>query len=88
MAGGGIAAAITTLKNNRALLKKRKLKGTKDVYGQEGVTKLNLKVSTDQDMKRIRMKIKEYKRQERQAWIITICVTAVAVYGLYVWIVS
>lgn len=88
MAGGGIAGAIVALKNNRAMLRKRKLKGKNDVYGQEGMTKLNLKKSTDQDMKIIRKKIKEYKRQERMVWAVTICVTAMVIYGLVVWIVG
>ena len=85
MAGGGIAAAITALKNNRAMLRKRNLKGKEDVYGQSGVTKLNLKESTEQDMKRIRKKIKQYKREEQIAWVITFCVTGLIVYFLYVW---
>jgi|GEM_PF-5410593 len=88
MAGGGIAGAIVALKNNRALLKKRKLKSKEDVFGKGGETKLNLKESTEQDMKRIRKKIKAYKRQERMVWIVTICVTAMLLYGLYGWIVG
>jgi len=67
------------------MLRKRKRKGKEDVYGQSGVTKLNLKESTEQDMKRIRKKIKQYKREEQMAWLITVCVTGVIVYFLYVW---
>lgn len=85
MAGGGIAGAIVALKNNRAMLRKRKLKGKEDVYGQGGETKLNLKKSTDQDMKIIRKKIKEYKRQERMVWAVAICVTAMVIYGVIWW---
>jgi hypothetical protein len=88
MAGGGIAGAITSLKNNRNLLKKRKLRDKGDVYGQEGVTKLNLKESTDQDMRRIRQKIKDYKREVRTTWFITICVTAFILYSLWWWAMS
>lgn len=85
---GAIAAAITTLRNNRALLKKRKLKSKGDVYGLEGVTKLDLKESTEQDMKIIRNKIKEYKRHERAIWLVSICVTAIIIYGLFVWMIG
>ncbi|WP_299533937.1 hypothetical protein [Ulvibacterium sp.] len=85
MAGGGIAGANTSLKNNRKLLKRRKLREKGDVYGQEGVTKLNLKESTDQDMKRIQKRIKEYKREARTIWFIAICVTAFIVYSIWWW---
>ncbi len=84
MAGGGISGAITSLKNNRNLLKKRKLRQKEDVYGIEGVTKLNLKESTDQDMKIIRKKIKEYKREERRVQVLSILVTISILYAAYV----
>lgn len=83
MAGGGIAGAIVALKNNRAMLRKRKLKEKGDVYGQGGETKLNLKESTDQDMKRIRKKIKHHKRQERKLWIISIGLAAFLLYSIF-----
>lgn len=83
--GGGIAGAIQSLKQNKALLNKRKKKDFIDVYGQGGVTKLNLKESTEQDMKIIRKKIEGYKREERMIWLVSICVTATIIYGLYVW---
>ncbi len=88
MAGGGIAGAITSLKNNRNLLKKRKLRDKGDVYGQESITKLNLKKSTDQDMKRIRKKIKDYKREARTVWFVAICATAFILYSLWWWVNS
>ena len=91
MAGGAghMLHAIKSLKANRALRKKRKRKTKDEVYGKEGITKTTHKLkATPEEMEAIREKIKGYKRQERQAWIITICVTAVAAYGLYVWIVS
>lgn len=88
MAGGGIAGAITSLKNNRNLLKKRKLRDKGAVFGQEGVTKLNLKASTDQDMKRIRQKIKDYKREARTVWFLAISVTAFILYCLWWWATS
>lgn len=84
MAGGGISGAITSLKNNRNLLKKRKLRQKEDVYGIEGVTKLNLKESTDQDMKMIRKKIKEYKREERRILLLSILATLSILYAVYV----
>lgn len=86
--GGGIAGAIQSLKQNKALLNKRKKKDFKDVYGQGGFTKLNLKESTEQDMKIIRKKIKEYKREERNIWAVSICATAIIIYGFYFWIVG
>ncbi len=86
MAGGGIAGAITSLKNNRNLLKKRNRKNKGDVYGREGVTKLNLKQSTEQDMRIIRKKIAEHKRQERRIWVVTIILTLLILYGVYVWL--
>ncbi|MEO9893682.1 hypothetical protein [Aurantibacter sp.] len=88
MAGGGIAAAIVALKNNRSLLSKRKLKSKGDVYGIESKTKLNLKVSTEQDMKRIRKKIKTYKRQERLNWTIAICITFFFFYAIIWWMAT
>ncbi|NHF60475.1 hypothetical protein FK220_014060 [Flavobacteriaceae bacterium TP-CH-4] len=62
MAGGGIAGAITSLKNNRDLQKRGKLKEKGEVYGQAGIRKLHLKESTEQDMLNIQKKIAEYKR--------------------------
>lgn len=86
MAGGGIAGSIVALKNNRALLRKRKLKDKGDVYGQPGETLLNLKESTDQDMKRIRKKIKAYQREERKRWYLAIALTALLIYGTFWWL--
>lgn len=86
MAGGGIAGAIVALKNNRAMLRKRKLKEKADVYGQGGETKLNLKESTEQDMKRIREKIKHDKRQERKLWAISIGLAAFLLYSIFWWL--
>lgn len=92
MAGGGIAGAILTLKQNRGLLHKRKLKSKGDVYGKEGLTKLNLKKSTPQDMRLIKEKIKGYKRRERQMTAIPFLITAVfsigVIYGLFKLIIS
>ncbi len=87
MAGGGISGAITSLKNNRNLLKKRKLRQKEDVYGIEGVTKLDLKESTDQDMKIIRKKIKEYKREERRVLVLSVLVTLGILYAGYMLLV-
>lgn len=86
MAGGGIAGALVALKNNRAMLRKRKLKEKADVYGQGGETKLNLKESTEQDMKRIREKIKHDKRQERKLWAISIGLAAFLLYSIFWWL--
>lgn len=86
MAGGGIGAAIQSLKQNRALLKKRKLKDKSDVYGKPNKTKLDLKQSTDQDMKIIRKKIEGYKSEERMTWIISIIILLGIIYGLYWWL--
>lgn len=79
MAGGGIGAAILSLKQNRVLVKKRKLKDKTDVYGKPDITILDLKESTLQDMKIIRKKIKLYKREERQNWWLAFFLT----FGLF-----
>lgn len=86
MGAGGIAGAIVSLKNNRAQLRKRKRKDKGEVYGKGEATPLNLKQSTDQDMKRIRKKIEDYKRQERRLWIFSIMATAFLIYGLFWWL--
>lgn len=62
---GSMATAINTLRQNRALLKKRKLRTKADVYGKKGLTKLDLKQSTAHDMKIIRQKIRGYQRENR-----------------------
>lgn len=87
MAGGGIAGAILSLRQNRALLHKRKLKGKEDVFGKTNATKLRLKQSTPQDMKIIRKKIAEYKRQQRKSTIIAILVALAILYFIYVLII-
>jgi len=87
MAGGGIGAAILSLKNNRSLLKKRKLKDKSDVYGNSNETIIDLKQSTNQDMKIIRKKIKAYKSEERRKWFLSIFITLIVFYLLYVIII-
>ncbi|MEO1011050.1 MAG: hypothetical protein AAFX53_07055 [Bacteroidota bacterium] len=82
---GVIGGANTSLKNNRKLVKKRKLRDKGDVYGKEGITKLGLKESTDQDMKRIRQKIKDYKRERRTILIIALGITAFILYSIWWW---
>lgn len=90
MGGGGFALhSIKSLKANRALRKKRKRKSKKDVYGIEGTTQTVHKLkATPAEMKAIREKIEGYKRQERIIWIVAICVTALIIYGLYVWMIG
>ncbi|KAB7530620.1 hypothetical protein F8C76_03730 [Flagellimonas olearia] len=73
MGGGGyMLDAVKSFKANRDLLKKRKLKSKGDVYGSEVKTQLNLKKSTPLDMLRIRRKIAQRKRKEKNATFLAI----------------
>ncbi|TMM57494.1 hypothetical protein FEE95_13510 [Maribacter algarum] len=56
---GTIAAAITSLKENRALLKKRKLKDLKTLlYETSGKTELEFKQVSAEELFRIKMEIR------------------------------
>ena len=56
---GTIAAAITSLRENRALLKKRKLKDLKTLlYDTSGKTELEFKQVSAREMFNIKMKIR------------------------------
>ena len=56
MGGGSIAGAVQSLKMNRALIKKRKIRTLSDVLNQKSKTILNVKKTTPRDMQIIRKK--------------------------------
>lgn len=71
---GSMASAINTLRQNRAMLKRRKLRSKDEVYGAKGVTKLNLKQSTPEDIMRVRKKMKALRKENRAEWFISVVV--------------
>ena len=78
---GSMSHALHTLRQNRALLKKRKVKTKGDVYGNTKKTKITLKKSTPHDMKIIRQKIKGYKREDRAVLLISWAVLLLLFFG-------
>lgn len=73
---GSIASAISSLKQNRALLKKRKLRNRQDFITKER-THLNLKESTPIDMRRIRVKIALRKKKSKMISLLALLLTIV-----------
>ncbi|MEY8779675.1 hypothetical protein AB9K32_04570 [Allomuricauda sp. XS_ASV26] len=54
---GSMMHAIKSMKLNRSMLKKRKLKSKDNIYGTKNVTELYFKKSTQRDIARIRKKM-------------------------------
>ncbi|UII79731.1 hypothetical protein [Flagellimonas sp. CMM7] len=77
---GSMASAISSLKQNRALLKKRKLRNREDFITKER-TQLNLKKSTPFDMRRIREKIAIRKKKHKMISLLALLLTIV-LFGL------
>jgi len=88
MGGGSIAGAVQSLKMNRALIKKRKIRTLSDVLDQKSKTILNVKKTTPRDMKIIREKIKGYKQKERIITGVALIFTGLILYLSYVWIIQ
>ncbi|WP_394747835.1 hypothetical protein [Spongiimicrobium salis] len=88
MGGGSIAGAIQSLKMNRALINKRKIRTKSDVIGQTSKTQLDVKETTPRDMKNIRKKIKKYKQKERRITAISWVITVIIIYLLCLWIIT
>lgn len=82
-----IPGALQSLKRDRALLTKRKIRKRADVLDLGANTYLNLKESTSEDMERIRKKIQSQKRKERFITRISIILTIIISYFLFDWIV-
>ncbi|MEW2921980.1 hypothetical protein AB1A65_10965 [Muricauda sp. ANG21] len=80
---GSMMHAIKSLKENRSLLKKRKLQSKDDVYGKKNVTKLYLKKSTPRDIARIKkMMFIEREKEKRRVFYAAIA-TILIVFVLY-----
>ncbi len=87
MGGGGFAQhATTVMKNNRALLKKRKIKDMRQLlYEQSGKTELEFKQVSPMELARIKTEIrKKAKKSAQRDLIITICCT-LGVLGFFYW---
>lgn len=82
---GSMASAIITLRQNRAMLKRRKIRTKSDVYGNKSVTKLKLKQSSPQDIIRIRKKMKALKRKNPAIWFVSFVVFLVILYA-FLWL--
>ena len=82
---GTIAAAITSLRENRALLKKRKLKDLKTLlYETSGKTEVEFKQVSDKELLRIKMEIRRKAKHAAQFEIgIYIGCTIVTIAFLY-----
>lgn len=85
---GTIAAAITSLRENRALLKKRKLKDLKTLlYETSGKTELEFKQVSAKELFRIKMEIrrkaKHAARVETGVYIACTIVTLSFFYWLF-----
>jgi hypothetical protein len=80
---GSMMHAIKSLKENRALLKRRRLKSKDDVYGKESVTQLQFKKATKKDLLRIRKQMFIQREKEiRRTWL-AVLLTIIAFLVLY-----
>jgi len=82
---GSMASAIITLRQNRAMLKRRKIRTKSDVYGKKSVTKLKLKQSSPQDIIRIRKKMKALNRKNPAIWFFSFVIFLVILYA-FLWL--
>jgi len=80
---GSMMHAIKSLKANRSMLKKRRLKSKDDVYGKKSVTKLHFKKSTPRDLARIRKMMFIQKEKEKRTMFYAIVVTFLLLFILY-----
>ena len=72
---GSISSVITSLRNNRSLLKKRKFKDAKGfIIKKSGKTKLEFKSVTPKELKRIKnqIRIETKKRNDRKLIVFVI----------------
>ena len=95
MSGGAghMLHAITSLKLNRALLKKRKLKDIKDLMLENsGKTELEFKKVSSEEMVQIKTDIREQLRKNARREILVYVLSAVCTlgifYGLYLWMTT
>ena len=75
--------AIKSLKANRNMLKKRKLKSKNDVYGTKSVTELNFKKASRRDIVRIRKKMFIQREKEKRAMFYAVLATVVLFFILF-----
>lgn len=88
---GSMASAILSLKQNRALLKKRKIKDIKELlYETSGKTELEFRKVSAIEMARIKAEIRKQAKKDRRVEFITYGVSAllvfVLIYFLYYWL--
>lgn len=80
---GSMMHAIKSLKANRSMLKKRKLRSVDDVYGKKSVTKLHFKKSTRRDIARIRKMMFIQKEKEKRQMFYAIITTILLFFIIY-----
>lgn len=74
---GSMMHAIKSLKANRELLKKRKLKSKDDIYGKQSITKLHFKKSTRRDILRVQRKMFIERQKEKRQIAMAVVVTLI-----------
>ena len=80
---GSMMHAIKSMKLNRSMLKKRKLKSKDDVYGTKNVTELYFKKSTQRDIARIRKMMFIQKEKEKRIMFYAIITTILLFFIVY-----
>ncbi len=85
---GSMASAILSLKQNRALLKKRNVRGLKELlYEKSGKTELEFKKISTQELARIKNEIRQEARanarKEILVYLISFVLVGVIIYLLY-----
>ncbi|MFN3137376.1 MAG: hypothetical protein ACE37L_06790 [Allomuricauda sp.] len=80
---GSMMHAIKSLKANRNMLKKRKLKSKSDVYGTKSVTELHFKKASRRDIVRIRKKMFIQREKEKRAMFYAVLATVVLFFILF-----
>jgi Flp pilus assembly protein TadB len=84
---GSMLSAIVSLKNNRAILKKRKIRELKDIlYEVSGKTEVEFKKISHAEFEVLKSQIRKQARKNAQ-WELFSYVLAFVFVGLFVWLV-
>lgn len=80
---GSMMHAVNSLKENRKLLKKRKLKSVDDVFGKKGHTLLSFKKSSPKDILKVQKDMRLQKQRNLKIQLISFIITVLIILGLY-----
>lgn len=80
---GSMMHAVNSLKENRKLLKKRKIKSVDDVFGKKNSTLLSFKKSSPKDILRVQKDMQLQKQRNIKIQIISFLIMVLIILGIY-----